>query len=73
MRVQVLESDASNSKALYRRAQAYLASQEYVEAEQVIRVQGKSSTLLAARLSCSAAGHTRRFSLRHVMRQFLIE
>lgn len=32
----MLEQDALNVKALYRRAQAYLDSQDYVEAEQVI-------------------------------------
>ncbi|KAK9813598.1 hypothetical protein WJX73_009452 [Symbiochloris irregularis] len=33
----VLVQDASNTKALYRRAQAYLASQDFVEAEQDIK------------------------------------
>ena len=31
--IQVLESDPSNVKALYRRAQAYLGLQDFVEAQ----------------------------------------
>ena len=33
----MLESDPSNAKALYRRAQSWLATADYVEAEQDIR------------------------------------
>lgn len=35
--LQVLEKDSQNVKALYRRAQAYLARQDLVEAEQDIK------------------------------------
>lgn len=35
--LQVLERDGGNLKALYRRAQAYMATADYVEAEQDIR------------------------------------
>ena len=35
--LQVLESDGANVKALYRRAQAWLATADFVEAEQDIR------------------------------------
>ena len=35
--MQVLENDATNVKALYRRAQAWMGSQDYLEAEQDIK------------------------------------
>jgi FK506-binding protein 4/5 len=35
--LQVLEKDGQNIKALYRRAQAYLKRQDFVEAEQDIK------------------------------------
>ena len=54
--MQVLQADASNVKALFRRAQAHLAQQDFVEAELDIR----AALLVGASpsLNCGSSPHT---------------
>ncbi len=51
---QVLETEPSNVKALYRRAQAHLAQQDFVEAELDIRAALLVRTRLAPLAHCNA-------------------
>ena len=53
MGTQVLEKDPNNVKALFRRAQAYMMTQDYIEAKQDLGSAIKSEPANRSVFSCS--------------------